>query len=90
MMRLRASLNFQDKECLCTLEVCFRKLLHSDDSKPGKGQPFVGPVVFKGCAHGRVRAHSRSRWGGNSLLPSVKLQMNTVGRESLQSGNTGK
>lgn len=54
-----------------------------------KDNLFVGPVVFEGCGHGRVRAHSRSRWGGNSLLPPVKLQMNTVGRESLQSCNTG-
>jgi len=29
-MRLRASLNFQDKECLFMLEVCFGKLLHSN------------------------------------------------------------
>lgn len=43
-MRLGASLNFQDKECLCMLEVFFRKLLHSLE----KDSLFVGPVVFRG------------------------------------------
>lgn len=88
MMRLRASLNFLDKECLCTLEVCLRKLLHSDDSKPGNGQPFCGTSSFRGVCTWQGESPFRKQVGRNSLLPPVKLQMNTVGRESLQSCNT--
>ena len=64
MMRLRASLNFQDKECLCILEVCFGKLLHSDDRKPGKGQPFCGTSSFQGvwAWHGEIPFQQQEGW----------------------------
>lgn len=51
----------------------------------GKDSLVPGAGVVRGSGHGRVSAHSSSRWVGNDLLPPGKLQMDIVWPESLQS-----